>query len=276
VAQAALRALTEAVVFDGDGEVLAHSGLGVALGMEQVPQAALERAQLGEVVTLTSEADDRVRALVRLDALGDVYLFVGRFVDANVLTFMERTQRIVADYRRVESERSGIQITSSLIFAIVALLLLLAAVWTGLHLADRLATPIGRLIAAADRVRGGDLMARVPESPGRDELDLLSRAFNRMTSQLEAQRRELVAANRQLDERRRFTEAVLAGVPAGVVGLDTDRRIILPNRLAAAFLASEEQDLTGRRIEELMPEIKPLFARLQAVSYTHLTLPTKA
>ena len=115
------------------------------------------------MVELTSDTDDRVRALVRLDGFGDAYLFVGRFVDAKVLGFMERTQTMVAEYQRMQSERSGIQITSALIFMIVALLLLFASVWIGLALANQLVAPISRLITAADRVRGGDLLARVPE-----------------------------------------------------------------------------------------------------------------
>ncbi|MCS7268207.1 MAG: PAS domain-containing sensor histidine kinase [Geminicoccaceae bacterium] len=263
-AQAAIRALTEAVVFDGGGRVLAASGLGVVLGFEGVPEEALARAARGEVVTLTSDTEDRVRALVRLEGFGDAYLYVGRLVDPKVLAFMERTQEVVSDYRLIETERSGIQITSSLIFMTVALLLLMAAVWLGIGFADRLAVPLGRLIEAAERVRAGDLVVRVPEPErAEDELGLLARTFNRMTSQLEAQRRALVEANRELDERRRFIETVLAGVTAGVVGLDRERRVLLANRSAAALLGVGEEELPGRPLEDLLPEIAPLFLRLR-------------
>ena len=163
-AQAALRSLTEAIVFDGSGRVLARTGLVLhAWRSSSCPADALEQASAGEVVELTSDTDDRVRALVRLDGFGDAYLFVGRFVDAKVLGFMERTQTMVAEYQRMQRERSGIQITSALIFMIVALLLLFASVWIGLAFANQLVAPISRLITAADRVRGGDLLARVPE-----------------------------------------------------------------------------------------------------------------
>ena len=125
-----------------------------------------------------------MRALVRLDGFGDAYLFVGRFVDAKVLGFMERTQHHGREYQQMQGERSGIQVTSALIFMIVALLLLFASVWIGLDTSPTSScAPIGRLITAADRVRSGDLMARVPEEgPDSDEFVMLSRAFNRMTS----------------------------------------------------------------------------------------------
>lgn len=262
-AQAAIRALSEAVVFDGSGRVLATSGLAVALGFEGVPEDALARAGRGEVVVLTSDTEDRVRALVRLDGFGDAYLYVGRFVDPKVLAYMERTQEVVSDYRLIETERTGIQITSALIFMTVALLLLMTAVWLGLGFADRLAVPLGRLIEAAERVRAGDLVVRVPESPeAEDELGVLTRTFNRMTSQLEAQRRALIEANRELDERRRFIETVLAGVTAGVIGLDQQRRILIANASAATLLGVGEAELVGRPLEEVVPEIAPLCARL--------------
>ena len=118
----------------------------------------------------------------------------------------------------------------------MALLLLLAAVWIGLDFATALVAPIGCLIGAAERVRAGDLACPRAGTAPEDELGTLSRAFNRMTSQLESQQRELIEANRQLDERRRFTETVLAGVSAGVIGLDHEGRINLPNRSAADLL----------------------------------------
>ena len=191
-----------------------------------------EKARKGGVAVLTSEGEDRVRALVALDPSLDTYLYIGRLVDPTVLNHMERTQTAVAAYEKLEGERSGLQITFAMIFVVVALLLLLAAVLVGLVVANRLARPISRLISAAERVRGGDLAARVEEGPPGDELGSLSRAFNRMTSQLESQRAELIEANRQLELRHRFTKAVLSGVSAGVVGLDQDGRINLPNRSA--------------------------------------------
>jgi two-component system, NtrC family, nitrogen regulation sensor histidine kinase NtrY len=280
-AQAALRSLTEAIVFDGSGRVLAQTGLGFSLEIETLPQEALDEAAAGEVVTLTSDTDDRVRALARLDGYGDAYLFVGRFVDAQVLSYMERTQSVVSEYEQLESGRSGVQITSALLFMVVALLLLFAAVWIGLNFANRLVAPIGQLIAAANRVRGGDYLARVPETgTDDDELVALSRAFNRMTAQLASQRRELIEANHELERRRRFTETVLAGVTAGVLGVDLDRRIVLPNRSAAAQLLgggdggggdaegedgaeAAEDRLVGRTVEEVLPGADALFQRLR-------------
>ena len=260
-AHAMVRSLTEAVVFDTTGAVLARSELAFSMDIGSIEPADLERAAAGEVVTLTADTDDRVRALVRLDGFGDAYLFVGRFVDPSVLNLLERTQAGVSDYEAAAAERSRIQILSLILFGVVALIMLLAAVWAGLYFATRLGVPLGQLITAADRVSTGDLNARVEERIDFEEIASLARAFNRMTQQLASQRRELVDANQQLDQRRRFTEAVLRGVTAGVLGLDGRRRVVLPNRSAVQFLEMDQAAILGRPLDELLPELSPLIDR---------------
>lgn len=256
--------LPEAVVFDDSFHVLARTQLSFSMEREPIPNAAIEKARSGQVALLRSQADDRVRALMRVDPpigviLPSLYLFVGRFVDPTVLQHVERAQGALAEYRSLEGARSDIEITFALIFVVVALLLLLASVGVGLQFATQLVKPISQLIAAAERVRGGDLTARVPENKAKsDEIGSLSRAFNRMTGQLEEQRRELIEANRQLDGRRRFTEAVLAGVSAGVIGLDARGLINFPNRSAGDLLSVDLEREIGKPLDMVVPEMADL------------------
>jgi len=255
--QAAIRGLTEAIVFDTRGNIMARSGLifAVEASIDQIPAWALEKARGGDVVVLSGSGEDRVKALVQLQGLfGDTFLYVGRFVDPKVIGYMAQTSEAVAQYERLEGRLSGVERAFSLIFALVALLLVLTAIWVGVSMAVRLATPIGRLIDAAEKVRSGDLDARVAEDAA-DEIGVLSRAFNRMTHQLSSQRQDLVDANRELDERRRFTETVLAGVSSGVIGLDADGRIHLPNRSAGELIGIALEELVGHDLREVIPDL---------------------
>ena len=195
-AQAAMRGLTEAAVLDQKGTMLARTGLVFALGFEDISKDALRRAQQGEVVIMTDDREERVRALVRLNELSDLYLYVGRFIETRVLAHREQTHLAAAQYERLEGQRSGFQITFAVIYILVAMLFLAAAILIGVHFAAQLADPISRLVGAAEQVRAGDLSARVPEGERDDELTSLSRAFNRMTYQIQSQQRELIEANR--------------------------------------------------------------------------------
>jgi len=258
--QATVRALSEAVVLDGSGRVVARAPLSLTLELDLVPWEAIEQAAMGQVVVLPTERDDRVRAAVKLNRFVDAYLVIGRFIDPQVLSEIARTEMAVNQYRRLEQSREGILITFVMIFVIVALLLLLAAVWMGLTLATHLSRPISGLIAAAERVRDGDLSIRVKPTTAIAEFGMLGRAFNRMTSQLQTQQAGLLLANRDLDERRRFTEAVLSGVSAGVIGLDARATINLPNRSASELLALNLEAVRGTPLVEVVPEMAALIA----------------
>lgn len=136
------------------------------------------------------------------------------------------------------------------------------AVWMGLSFATRMVAPISRLVEASDKVGQGNLNARVPSQTSSDEIGILSRAFNRMTRQLQNQQRALIDTNEQLDERRRFSEAVLSGVSAGVIGLDLKFRVTLPNPVACEFLGANQAAVEGKNIGKLIPELGPLLAEL--------------
>jgi two-component system nitrogen regulation sensor histidine kinase NtrY len=256
----ALRGLTDSVVFEPVmGQVVSHAGLTSTPVLNPLPSWAMEQARTGDVAVLPGESEEgRVRALIQLDIQPGLMLLIGRPVDPGVIEHMQRTEREFQEYDQLDRNRSGLQITFAMIFAIAALLILMGAVLVGLVIANQIARPLSRLIVAADRVRGGDLSVRVAEGDAEDEVGTLSRAFNRMTNQLAAQRSELMEAYRQIDERRRFTETVLSGVTAGVVGLDAEGRINLPNRSAGELLERELDAHLGHHLAEVVPEFGPL------------------
>ncbi|QQG37412.1 MAG: PAS domain-containing sensor histidine kinase [Micavibrio aeruginosavorus] len=256
-----MRNLSEAMVIDGSGRVIAESGFTFTLSFETVPQTTFEKADAGDVVLITDDTGDRIRALVKLNNFIDSYLFVGRMVDSTVLRHLSDTKQAVAAYKQLERQYSDLQVKITMIFVVVALVLLLSAMWGGLIFARHLVAPIAALTSAADRIRAGDLTARVENFDRGDEFDLLARAFNRMTTQLQEQRTELITANRQMDQRRRFTETVLAGVSSGVMGVDEAGKVTLANFSAGEIFELRPEDLAGRNVQDVLPEIYELLAQ---------------
>ncbi|MBT4888677.1 MAG: PAS domain-containing sensor histidine kinase, partial [Rhodospirillales bacterium] len=256
--QTSVRGLAEAIVVDSDGRVLARSLLSQALEFDLAPQWAFEQAATGEIVVLTSDKDDRVRAVVNLNQFVDAYLLVGRFVDARVIEHVERVERGARQYKSFEEKKGGLQITFVVLFVVVAVLVLLAAAWVGLNFATQFANPIGRLVGAAEQIRDGNLKVSLPESSSLGEIETLMRAFNKMTHQLASQQEGLLEANRLLDERREFTEAVLSGVSAGVIGLDSNCLINLPNRSASELIEIDLNAKVGEPLQQTIPEMADL------------------
>ena len=198
---------------------------------------------------------------MRLDNYIDHYLYVGRFADPKVLAQTKRTRFSVERFENLELKRENIEISFALLFIGLALILLLAVSWFGLIVATQFSRPISALIDATEKVRSGNLNVSVPEETETKELGLLSRAFNRMTGELQRNQGELVEANQQLDERRRFTETVLSGVSAGVVGLDQDGRINLPNRAASALTGQNLENHISEDFSEVMPEMAEILVK---------------
>lgn len=255
--QTSSRNLSEAVVFNRD-RVLARTALSFSLIFERLPEIVMNRADQGDAV-IFGEDEDKIQAVVKISAAPEFYLMVGRVVDPTVMEHMKAARTTVVQYRALKNDISRIQKQFFAVFVLVALLVLLASIWAGMTLAVRLIGPITKLMAATERVRAGDYSIKVPEGRSNDEIANLGRTFNRMTGQLEAQRRDLMEANRQLDERRRFTEAVLAGVSAGIIAIDSEQRITLHNRTAMELLGVPKgKELFGTQVSQWLPEAAEL------------------
>ena len=205
-----------------------------------------------------------VAAVVKLRGYDDTYLYVARPLDARVIEQLEATRDSVKDFANLEARRVGVQIAFALMYTVITLIVLLSAVWIGLNFANRLVAPIRRLIGAANLVSTGNLYVQVPVRRGEGDLSQLGETFNKMTQELRTQRDDLMRARDQIDSRRRFTEAVLAGASAGVIGVDADGRISILNRSAEKLIGQGESAAAGRQLTEVMPELEPLFAEARS------------
>ena len=202
-----------------------------------------------------------VGSVVKLRGYVDTYVFVARPVDPEVLEYMRLADQSITEYRQYASNRWVFQITFALMYVGVAFVLLLAALWLGIALANRFVAPIRNLIIASNRMSQGDLQVDVPVTERSGDLHDLSMQFNRMTRQLRQQRRALVQANEINEKRRQFTEAVVEGVSAGIVGLDPFGQVTLANSTACAMFNKSEVDLLREDIAVVVPELAPMVER---------------
>jgi two-component system, NtrC family, nitrogen regulation sensor histidine kinase NtrY len=253
---AAIRGLAGAFVFDQVAKRI-DANIYAADSIKFVPPSdqMMAQADKGELVLVPPPTGGNlVRALIKLQNFPSHYLYVYRVLSPQVVDQLAKTRDAKAEYDRLLNQRTGVQLTFALVYAIVAFVFLLAAIWIGLWFSDRLVAPIVRLLDASRRVAEGDLGARVETAGGFGDLETLAQTFNFMTSQVAHQRYQLMAANNQMDERRRFTEAVLSGVSAGVIGINPDLKVSLANRSAMQLLGLPQGSLLGQTFAETLPE----------------------
>jgi two-component system, NtrC family, nitrogen regulation sensor histidine kinase NtrY len=258
------RGLREAFIIDGTGAIRSRGERSYLFDFEQPDRQALEQADSGETVIIEDLDADEFRALIRLTAFPDRFLYVSRTVDGRILGLLDDAAATAQLYTQLEAERGRLVFEFGLLYLGFAVMLILAAVWLGLWFAEGLSGPIGRLAGAAQRVGSGDLDVQVPEEPGDDEIAMLGRLFNQMTRQLNGQREALLSTNRQIERRRRLFDSVLSSVTAGVIGLDTEGRITFANPSAERILNMAHDGDQSVPLKVAIPEFGPLFDRRSA------------
>ena len=256
--QTLLRNLSEAVIVDGTGQILAKSQFAFALTFTNLDESWIQRARSGEVVIFNTGQGNKLRAAVKLNSFVDAFLLVGRFIDSSVLDAVDQTKVAASDYQSLAFRQFDLQISFAVLFFAVTLLLLLSALWVGLNLATSIVAPLSQVISVVDEVRLGNLRPRVGDNQGLDEIHRLGTSIDNMLDELERSREQLVAANAQLDQRREFTETVLGGVSSGVIGLDAKGIITLPNQMACTLLGRKPSELLQEKLSAIIPEFASL------------------
>jgi two-component system nitrogen regulation sensor histidine kinase NtrY len=253
------RAMTEAVVVHADQGMIARA---IAPGAEPIANPVPAQQFLWQAVNrggpIQLESPRGAYFVMQLFVGEPYFLVTGHEVDLRVVDYIKSIELAGKFYAQIEARLERGQLIMFVVCGAIAVLMLLAAVWLAVLFATRLTAPIGGLMSAAEQMRGGDLSVRVEEGPSNDELGQLARSFNRMASQIEQQRGELIAANKELDTRRRLTDAVLAGVSAGVLSVDGKGIVQRTNRSALELLALPEDGVIERTLIDVMPELAPL------------------
>ncbi len=254
------REISESAILQRMPDGSFRTAVAVNLTQDNSPQtfsrAAVKRLDQGELAVVVG-SPERIEALVPIDAETGVYLYNARTTEETMFNSWSKAQSIVTAYDRLTGSARTLQLRFNIALVAVSLLLVGLAIWFALRFADRQVEPLTDLVAAAREVGQGNFALRLEGRTGADEIGLLNRAFNRMTAQLDKQTQALVNANRQIDDRRAFTEAVLESVTAGVVSVDAQARVTLMNSSAQALLAHEglPEDLVGQSLETLAPEV---------------------
>jgi two-component system nitrogen regulation sensor histidine kinase NtrY len=259
-----VRGLSEGVIFDRRLQIVARSSFSVLMEMDlDVPEDSFDQADRGETAVIVSPTRDRVRALIALDPVAGLYLYTGRLIDDKMLSDIRGTEDAARLYHKLERDRSSLQITSGVIYAVLALLMLLGAIWYAIISASKLVKPVSRLAQAAQKIGDGDLSARVKVGSRNDELAGMSRTFNVMASQLQSQQAALIAANRDLNDRSRLTSLILSGVSAGVIGVTENGIVDFANRSASMLVGLDLEQGIGQPISDLIPEMTDLLGQAQ-------------
>lgn len=254
-----VRGLDHAALIRSDGSFIMQADSQADFPMPAPPIEAVQTASDGLPVLIEPRVRNIIGAIVKLQEIDDAYLFTIRAIDSEVIRARQIVRANTDEYRALENNRLTTQLAFALSYLGVTLIVVLSAIWTGIALADRLVRPIRQLIGAADEVATGNLEVAVPVRASDGDVGSLGDTFNNMILELKSQRNELLTTKDLIDERRRFSEAVLAGVTAGVIGVDRAGIVSIVNRSAERMLSLRSEVALGRPLAELLPHISTVF-----------------
>jgi len=262
------RKLDSLMIIDRQGQIYLNVGVPSLQKIEIPTRIALDTIEAdGKFAALKQPEHDVLIAFNRLEGYDDMYLMGLRFLSpsvsdaqaAGLLTSISGIDEAELALEKYNTDQTRFRRSFLLTLIETALLVLYAAIFLGVILANRIVRPIGHMVATAEKIRGGDLNARVNVKGDWGEMSDLGSALNRMTRQLGSQREDLVRENSLSERRRQFSEAVLSGVRAGVIGLSQEGRITLMNASAEHLLDRESLDILGYPVEEALPEFAAAF-----------------
>ncbi|HEY4922141.1 MAG TPA: PAS domain-containing sensor histidine kinase [Xanthobacteraceae bacterium] len=259
-AQASLRGMPVAMLIRGDRSVLVRADYAKQAQVLVPPTAALDKVSDTEPHVEPIPQSNLLVSLIKMRGYDDLYLYTVRSIDPRVVELGTKASAMLEAYDELKARRLGVQIAFALMYTVIALTVLLSAVWIGLNFANHLVAPIRRLIGAANIVSTGNLYVQVPVRASEGDLAQLGETFNKMTQELRTQRDDIVRARDLIDSRRRFTEAVLAGASAGVIGADEEGKISILNRSAEALIGTGAEQAIGRKLTEAVPEVAGIIA----------------
>jgi two-component system nitrogen regulation sensor histidine kinase NtrY len=254
-ANAGSRNLPGAMLLDKDGRILETAQTGIREQFTTPSPEFLNNVEESEPQIAVFPEANYVAAVIRLRTFENTFLYVARLLDPRVVAQLKQTEASVAEYAQIESRRLGIQVAFALMFAVIALTILMASVLIGLNFANWLVAPIRNLMSAANIVSTGDLHVQVPVHKSEGDLAQLGQTFNKMTQELRTQRDELVSASDLIDSRRRFIEAVLSSASAGIIGVDASGSVGILNRSAEKLIGHAESETLDHPLSDVLPEL---------------------
>ena len=135
-------------------------------------------------------------AIMRVQKLDDRFLYVVKFLDKNISTYLSESQEAISFYYNVEERSTGIKISFAFIYIIIVSLLLFVSITVAIRFSSRFFRSINNLILASSSIGKGNLNTKVPEIKTDKDMEILNKNFNLMTDQLKNQQEKLIINER--------------------------------------------------------------------------------
>ena len=237
-----VRNLDEAVIFESSGQLLAKVGSFLVESENRPPLWTFLIADDGEIAIFPNSDQTKVRALMRLQRAIPTYLYIGKSVDANVLSRVESVNQTADEYVNITQRLNNFQFQFNKLFLAINFLMILLSTWFGLRFSNKILNPIMSIILDSQKIINDNFRSRITVIEGKNEFNFLSKLLNQILNSLAIQKNKLIKAKETINLRRKFTEKIINEVSNGIIYLDTNEKVLLYNR--------RSQEIFGKNFKE--------------------------
>jgi len=196
--QRLLRRLDEVHLLDSSANIIMSNIVDPNITFVPPSEEAFNTSLAGKPVRISDPKTNRTSALVKLDNFIDTYLYIVRFMDPKVISYLQQTGEAVSFYFNIQESKTGIKVTFGIIYLLVVTLFLFLSIIISINFASRLTKPIINLIGASEKISSGNLDAKVPKIDTDDEFKKLNENFNSMIDKLKKQQDKLLMSERYM------------------------------------------------------------------------------
>ena len=239
---AEVRNLDEAVIFESSGQLLAKVGSFLVESENRPPLWTFLIADDGEIAIFPNSDQTKVRALTKLQRAIPTYLYIGKDVDANVLSRVESVNKTADEYVNITQRLNNFQFQFNKLFLAINFLMILLSTWFGLSFSNKILNPIVSIILDSQKIISDNFKSRITVIKEKNEFNFLSKLLNQMLDSLAIQKNKLIKAKETINLRRKFTEKIINEVSNGIIYLDTNEKILLFNK--------KSQEIFGKNFKE--------------------------
>ena len=237
-----VRNLDEAVIFESSGQLLAKVGSFLVESENRPPLWTFLIADDGEIAIFPNSDQTKVRALIRLQRAIPTYLYIGKSVDANVLSRVESVNQTADEYVNITQRLNNFQFQFNKLFLAINFLMILLSTWFGLRFSNKILNPIMSIILDSQKIINDNFRSRITVIKGKNEFNFLSKLLNQILNSLAIQKNKLIKAKETINLRRKFTEKIINEVSNGIIYLDTNEKVLLYNK--------RSQEIFGKNFKE--------------------------
>ena len=237
-----VRNLDEAVIFESSGQLLAKVGSFLVESENRPPLWTFLIADDGEIAIFPNSDQTKVRALIRLQRAIPTYLYIGKSIDANVLSRVESVNQTADEYVNITQRLNNFQFQFNKLFLAINFLMILLSTWFGLRFSNKILNPIMSIILDSQKIINDNFRSRITVIKGKNEFNFLSKLLNQILNSLAIQKNKLIKAKETINLRRKFTEKIINEVSNGIIYLDTNEKVLLYNR--------RSQEIFGKNFKE--------------------------